>query len=99
LAKQGEVGGAKDVKERHVVIEHVAILEPASDPSPDDMRVLSLIGIDAKAADGHQFEAKNNREYDAAHDWVDGRADGGGDRISSWGEGSVHLTLISFKDL
>jgi hypothetical protein len=47
LAEHAHERRREQVEERHVVVEDVAVLDEAVRPSPGDVQVLRLVGIDA----------------------------------------------------
>jgi hypothetical protein len=56
LAKKPENRSAEQLKERHVIIEHIPILDEPVCPSPNDMQMLRFIAVEPEKEDIPELE-------------------------------------------
>jgi hypothetical protein len=62
LAKKPENRSAEQLKERHVIIEHISILHQPMRPGPDDMQMLRFIAVESEKEDIPELEESPQAE-------------------------------------
>src|SRR6267378_2083082 len=62
VANRGEDGSEQEVKERHVVIEKIAILNKPVRPTPDDVQMLRLVAVESVMQEANSIGRRQDRQ-------------------------------------
>ena len=68
LANRGEDGSEQEVKEWHVVIEKIAILNKPVRPTPDDVQMLRLVAVESVIQESDRLGRDKNHHKNADRD-------------------------------